>query len=77
MNAYWEPLDFELPHVKAEGRGGDGSTRRSTRRADIVPWESAPSLSKPTYPTEARSVVVLFSETPTPKGGMLAPAASR
>ena len=41
------------------------------------PVESARSLSKLTYPTEARSVVVLFSETATAKVAMLSAAASR
>ena len=34
LNAYWEPLDFELPPAGDGGgaRGGDGSTPRSIRR---------------------------------------------
>ena len=33
LNAYWEPLDFELPPVgPAETHGGDGSTRHLTPR---------------------------------------------
>ena len=33
LNAYWEPLDFELPPAGKEGtHGADGSTRASTRR---------------------------------------------
>ena len=35
LNAYWEPLDFELPPVQSGCRdhGTDGSTLLSTRRA--------------------------------------------
>jgi glycogen operon protein len=77
LNAYWEPLDFELPTVEGGGPWRRWIDTSLDSPADIVPWESAPSLSKSTYPTEARSVVVLFSETPTPKVGMLAAAASR
>ena len=32
MNAYWEPLDFELPRrARSANRGGDGSIRHSSR----------------------------------------------
>ncbi len=63
LNAYWEPLDFELPPVA-------NHTRDPWRRwidtfldspDDIVEWERAPSVSGQTYRTEARSVVVLFA----------------
>ena len=62
LNAYWEPLDFELPPV---GDGGAGPWRRWIDTAlespqDIVPWQTAPSLSGGTYRVAARSVAVLF-----------------
>jgi glycogen operon protein len=62
LNAYWEPLEFELPAV--------GGTRGPWRRwidtflespNDIVDWERAPSVPGRTYRTEPRSVVVLFA----------------
>jgi isoamylase len=64
LNAYWEPLEFELPPV---GEGGPGSWRRWIDTAlespqDIVPWQTAPSLSGNSYRARARSVVVLFAE---------------
>jgi isoamylase len=64
LNAYWEPLDFELPPL---GDGGQEPWRRwiDTSRdapSDIVPWESAPMVSDHAYRTEARCVVVLFAE---------------
>jgi isoamylase len=62
MNAYWEPLEFELPSVA----GGDAWRRwidtALASPQDIVEWATAPALSGPTYPAAARSVVVLFRE---------------
>jgi isoamylase len=71
LNAYWEPLEFELPPV---GDGGPSSWRRWIDTAlesphDIVPWQTAPSLSGQTYRAAARSVVVLFGEIS--RGGAL------
>ena len=63
LNAYWEPLDFELPLV--------GSHASSWRRwidtsfdspLDICPWDDAPVLSGRIYRAAARSVVVLFEK---------------
>jgi glycogen operon protein len=63
LNAYWEPLDFELPPVHQT----DGNPwRRWIDTAldaphDIVPWQTAPTVSGSTYRAEARAVVVLFA----------------
>jgi isoamylase len=62
LNAYWEPLEFELPPV---GDSGAGSWRRWIDTSldapqDISPWETAASLSGCTYQAAARSVVVLL-----------------
>jgi glycogen operon protein len=62
LNAYWEPLDFELPQSAG---GGQGPWRRWIDTAldsphDIVPWETAPAVPGNTYRAEARSVVMLF-----------------
>jgi len=62
LNAYWEPLDFELPPV---GSGARNQWRRWIDTAqetpnDIVPWEKAPTVSAPSYRVEARSVVALY-----------------
>jgi glycogen operon protein len=55
LNAYWGPLDFELPPL------GDG---RQWRRwidtgldppCDIVPWQDAPAVEDGTYPVKGRS----------------------
>jgi glycogen operon protein len=62
MNAYWEPLEFELPC----GPVRDASLwRRWIDTAlespfDIVEWQTAPEISSFTYRVEPRSVVVLI-----------------
>jgi glycogen operon protein len=63
LNAYWEPLEFELPSLSDVGR-------HPWRRwidtfldspHDIVDWERAPPVPGQTYQVESRSVVVLFA----------------
>ena len=63
MNAYWQPLQFQLPLL-------NGSNSSPWRRwidtaldspHDIVDWDTAPPISGNLYAAEARSVVVLFS----------------
>jgi len=67
MNAYWEPMDFELPVLE-----WDGSWRRWIDTSlespnDISPWQDAPVFSSGrSYRTGPRSVVVLLS----PLGGL-------
>jgi glycogen operon protein len=63
LNAYWEPLDFELP---APGESTGDSWRRwidTTLESpdDIVEWPSAPPVSADTYRAGPRSMVVLFA----------------
>ena len=64
LNAYWEPLDFELPPLDQEygpvwrrwiDTGLDSPN-------DIVQWQTAPAVPGSTYRAEARSVVVLFAD---------------
>jgi glycogen operon protein len=68
FNAYWEPLDFELPHPD---NGGRTQWRRwiDTGLAspdDIVPWRTAPPVAGTVYQSRPRSVVVLMADL---KGG--------
>jgi glycogen operon protein len=63
LNAYWEPLDFELPPT---GNGDGSPWRRWIDTAlespqDIVEWQRSPSVTGNTYRAEPRSVVVLFA----------------
>jgi isoamylase len=60
LNAYWEPLHFELP-LLSEHSGG---WRRWIDTAleppnEIVDWHTAPPIPGRTYTAGPRSVVVL------------------
>ena len=62
LNAYWEPLNFELPSLAP---GDPEPWRRWIDTAldsphDIAPWRAAPAVPPTTYRAEARSVVVLY-----------------
>jgi glycogen operon protein len=63
LNAYWEPLEFELP--AAADYGAPGWRRwidtSFDSPGDIVAWQSAPDVPGPRYRADARSVVVLFA----------------
>jgi isoamylase len=59
LNAYWEPLTFELPAAK-----GRQEWRRCIDTAlnapdDICPWATARVVTKATYVAQPRSVVLL------------------
>jgi isoamylase len=63
LNAYSEPLDFELPPIGAEAgapwrRWIDTSLDSPN---DIVPWPATPPVHGSTYRAHARSVVVLYA----------------
>jgi isoamylase len=63
LNAYWEPLNFELPPVSEEG---SGPWRRWIDTAlesphDIVAWQTAAPFTDQTYLAGPRSVVVLYA----------------
>jgi len=61
LNAYWEPLIFELPTASAQ-RNRDWRRWIDTSSAspdDICAWEDAPTVSGSSYVVEARSVVLL------------------
>ena len=64
LNAYWEPLEFELPPT---GNGNATPWRRWIDTAldsplDIVPWQTAKPIRGDMYRAESRSVVVLYAE---------------
>jgi glycogen operon protein len=61
LNAYWEPLEFELPSLD-----GGRPWRRWIDTAldtpdDIVPWQEAPTIDGKSYRVGARSVAMLFA----------------
>ena len=63
MNAFWEPLRFQLPLLK----GNNSSVWRRwidtglDSPQDIVDWRTASPISSNVYTVEQRSVVVLFN----------------
>jgi isoamylase len=65
LNAYWEPLDFDLPShadgIHAPWRRWIDTFLESPH--DIVEWDAAPAVSGSRYHAEPRSVVVLFTAT--------------
>jgi len=61
LNAYHEPLEFELPQVV----GGPWQRWIDTALDspnDIVPWETAPPIDGYTYPVTSHSVVLLIAK---------------
>ena len=72
LNAYWEPLDFQLP---ATGNGDIDPWRRWIDTSldsphDIVEWTISPPIPGRTYRAAPRSVVVLWAGL----GGVVSPA---
>jgi isoamylase len=61
LNAYWEPLGFELPPVEG---GGEARWRRCIDTAlaspdDIRPWDNAPAVEQASYVVQPRSMALL------------------
>jgi len=63
LNAYWEPLDFELPVLPPRARSGWLRIIDSARPApqDLVALDEAEGAVGPHHRVEARSVVVMFA----------------
>jgi len=62
LNAYWEPLEFELPLRDKEPLHRWIDTSLDSPQ-DIVDWQSASPVSGDTYHAGSRSTVVLFAWT--------------
>jgi isoamylase len=63
LNAYWEPLEFELP---PDERGNGNVWRRWIDTGldspnDIAEWQAAPLIPGHSYRAEPRSVVLLYA----------------
>ena len=68
LNAYWEPLTFELPagsRRAASTPGGAASTRRWRRPTTSRPGSTAPTVEQATYVVQPRSVVLLALALPS------------
>jgi glycogen operon protein len=59
LNAYWEPLEFELPAAPSEWRRWIDTSLSSPD--DIVDWKKSPPAPGRTYRVGPRSVVVLHA----------------
>jgi glycogen operon protein len=71
LNAFWEPLTFELPPIPAEY---PQAWRRCIDTAlkppdDICPWEAAAVVGQATYLVQPRSVVLLAQMLKRAAGG--------
>ena len=62
MNAYWEPLVFQLPPQSGGRRWRRWIDTALDSPDDIVPWETAAEISENSYRAESRSVVMLFAD---------------
>lgn len=63
LNAYWEPLEFELPPLN-EGAGERWRRWIDTALSspyDIVEWQTAPAIASRSHRAGPRSVAVLFA----------------
>jgi isoamylase len=59
LNAYWEPLDFELPSVGGQWKLWIDTGLDSPE--DIVPWRKARPIAGHSYKVGARSIAVLYA----------------
>jgi glycogen operon protein len=62
LNAFWEPLDFELPSTDGAGPWLRWIDTARPSPEDIVEWKAAPPIPDGTYRAGPRSVVMLFAE---------------
>jgi isoamylase len=60
LNAYWKPLDFELPVPSGDERWRRWIDTSLESPQDIVSWNEAPPVGGNAYRAEARSVVLLY-----------------
>jgi isoamylase len=61
LNAYWEPLDFELPSLSEYGSWRRWIDTSLDSPDDIVEWKTAPAVVGRSYRAGPRSVVALFA----------------
>jgi glycogen operon protein len=80
LNAFWEPLEFELPKLEIKQSWRRWIDTALDSPDDIVPWETAPQIPGDKYRVQDRSVVMLFAQNevqPVANNGQNAPNASR
>jgi glycogen operon protein len=64
VNAYWEPLDFEVPPPDPGDAWRRWIDTSLDSPQDIVEWPSAPPVTAQTYRAGPRSVVALYARSP-------------
>jgi len=71
VNAYWEPLRFELPPVSSEGRGPWRRWIDTARESpeDICEWRGGWAVTDTHYEVRPRSMVILILQVPCGPGG--------
>jgi len=74
FNAYWEALDFELPHMGSGSSWQRWIDTSLPAPQDIVPWQESPFVVEQTYKAGPRSVVILWAHA---GDGLLASMSSR
>jgi isoamylase len=62
LNAYWEPLDFELPSLGDSGRWRRWIDTSLPSPDDIADWRTAPPIEDHLYRADARSVVAIYAD---------------
>jgi isoamylase len=62
LNAYWEPLAFQLPSLASTNPWRRWIDTSLIAPDDIVPWMDAPPIAGNTYTVADRSVVMLYSQ---------------
>jgi isoamylase len=65
LNAYWEPLEFELPMLEDGRRWRRWIDTALDSPDDIVAWENAVPVKENTYQVADRSVVMLYNASST------------
>jgi glycogen operon protein len=63
LNAFWEPLEFELPKLDNGGSWRRWIDTSQKSPNDIVEWKKAPSIAGNTYKAGSRSVVMLWADS--------------
>jgi glycogen operon protein len=65
LNAYWKPLDFELPSTENHNRAPWQRWIDTALETpdDIVDWRQAPVISRSSYRVEGHSVAALYAAT--------------
>jgi glycogen operon protein len=69
LNAFWEPLEFELPPPEGERAWRRWIDTSLDAPDDITEWQNAPTFSDGRYRAAPRSVVVLWAPLPAGEAG--------